>query len=134
VLVSDIEFEEEISEEPTLQPAPTANEVTFAKQPFRPEEVIYVDDIKAVKEKSGKHTDSPVLARSSEIHTEHPSKWKGAMFLASVCAIAISFVASSIQEGVGASGGHPNSLGRPWFVETLKRLNVKRFHPPTRGQ
>ncbi|MBN2312863.1 MAG: hypothetical protein JXM79_02970 [Sedimentisphaerales bacterium] len=86
MLVSDIKIEEEIAEEPT----PAINEVTFAAQPVRPEEVICVGDIKAVEEKSGKHISSPVLAGSPEIHTEHPSKWKGAMFLASVCAVATS--------------------------------------------
>jgi hypothetical protein len=64
--------------------------VTFAKQPFKPEEVISIEDIKAVEEKSGRYSSSPVLAGSPEIYTEHPSKWKGAMVLASVCAIATS--------------------------------------------
>ncbi len=91
VLVSDIKIEEETTEEPTPQPTPAANEVTFAKHTFKPEEVIYVEDIKAIAEKSVNHTSSsPVLAKSPEIHAEHPSKWKGAMFLASVCAIATS--------------------------------------------
>lgn len=85
-------IKEETTKEPTLQPAPTpaANEVTFAKNTVKPQEVIYVEDIKTIKEKRGRVQSSPVLARSPEIHTEHPSKWKGAMFLASVCAIATS--------------------------------------------
>jgi hypothetical protein len=66
------------------------NEVTFAKHPIKQEEAIYVEDIKAVEEKPEQLQSSPVLAGSPEIHTEHPSKWKGAMFLASVCAVATS--------------------------------------------
>jgi hypothetical protein len=81
---------------------------------------------------------TPAFSRSFETDTVRAGIARILQELANkdprVCAIALSFVASSIQEGVGASGGHPNSLGRPWFVETLKRLNVKRFHPPTRGQ
>ena len=88
VAVSDIESGEGVP--PLNLEQGQENEVTFAKHPIKPEEVISIEDIKAVEEKPERYSSSPVLAGSPEIYTEHPSKWKGAMFLASVCAIATS--------------------------------------------
>jgi tetratricopeptide (TPR) repeat protein len=54
------------------------------------EEAIYIEDIKAIEDKPERPDFSPVLARSPATNSVHPAKWKGAMFLASVCAIATS--------------------------------------------
>ncbi|MFC1636652.1 tetratricopeptide repeat protein [Planctomycetota bacterium] len=82
VLVSDIE--EDISESLEPNPAPAQNEAVFAKNPVKTEEAIYIED------KPERSNFSPALARSPTTNSKHPTKWKGAMFLASVCAIATS--------------------------------------------
>ena len=89
-VVSDIQIEEHISEEPELHPVPAQNQAILAQHPIRPEEVIYVEDIKVVEEEPEKREFNPALARGPTINSGHPTKWKGAMFLASVCAIATS--------------------------------------------
>jgi len=86
LLVEATRIEEVISEDLIQaqdQPEP-------ANHSIEPKEVIYVEDIKAIEEKPEKFQSSPALAASSTINSGHPTKWKGAMFLASVCAIATS--------------------------------------------
>lgn len=86
LLAEEVTIEEEISEDPTLAqnlPEPEHHSI-------KPEEVIYVEDFKVIEEKPERHTFSPVLAQSPTIHSEYPAKWKGAMFLASICALATS--------------------------------------------
>ena len=91
VLVSDIEIEEEdIPENLEPNPAPTQNRIALAKHLAKREEEIYVEDIKAIEEKPERYDFSPALAQSSATNSKHPTKWKGAMFLASVCALATS--------------------------------------------
>ena len=91
VLVSDIEIEEEdIPESLDPNPAPAQNQVALTKHTVKSEEVIYVEDIKAIEEKPEKPNFSPALARSPAINSAHPTKWKGAMFLASICAVGVS--------------------------------------------
>jgi tetratricopeptide (TPR) repeat protein len=90
-VVSDIKSENSLSENQELHLAvPATNEETLAKQPFKPEDVIYVEDIKAVEEKPEQPAFSPVLANSPAIKSDYATKWKGAMFLASAFAIATS--------------------------------------------
>lgn len=91
VVVSDIEIEEEdIAESQEPNPASTQNQTVLAKHPIKPKEVVYVEDIKAIEEKPERPEFSPILAQSPAINSSHPMKWKGAMFLASICAVAIS--------------------------------------------
>ena len=86
LLAEDFEIEEEIAEEPIL----AQNQPEPANPSIKPQEVTYVEDIKVIEEKPEKSQFDQVLAQSQTIHSEHPTKWKGAMFLASVCAIATS--------------------------------------------
>ena len=100
VLVSDITIDDDISESPQsgpeltaeeeLNPAPAQHQVALAKHPFKPGEVIYVEDIKIVEEEPEQRAFSPALAGSLTTNSGHPEKWKGAMFLAGVCALATS--------------------------------------------
>jgi len=83
-------IEEDISESQEPNSTPIQNQTVLAQHPFRPEEAIYVEDIKVIEEKSERREFSPILAQSPTINGGHPTKWKGAMLLASICAVAVS--------------------------------------------
>ena len=83
-------IEEDISERQEPNSTPIQNQTVLAQHPFRPEEAIYVEDIKVIEEKSERREFSPILAQSPTINGGHPTKWKGAMLLASICAVAVS--------------------------------------------
>lgn len=90
LLVDDIEIEDDMFQELEPEPALAQNQAEPTNPLTKPDDMLYVDDNKFVEKKPEKSEFGSVLARSPTAPSEHPMKWEGAMFLASLCTLGIS--------------------------------------------
>jgi tetratricopeptide (TPR) repeat protein len=90
LLAEEIQVEQEICQDPEPELTLAPDRAEPANQPIEPQEAIYVADTKVIEANAEQTEFSPVLARSPTTNSVHPTKWKAAMFLASLCALATS--------------------------------------------